>query len=1093
MIRKLIPYASAMFVVGTVAQAALPVASLNRKTPVDFQDEILPIFRANCLACHNQTKAKADVILETPQDIAEADLVVPGKPMESFLFLTATHAEDPAMPPKDNKAGAKDLSPQQLALIKLWIEQGAKGEIRAARKIEWQPLPPGLNPIYSVAVSPDGQYAAAGRANQIFVYHIPSKTLVTRLTDSALLKDGKYKDGVSHQDLVHSLAFSPTDDLLASGGYREVKLWRRLPVSAAKSLNLGSDKGIQTVSGDGKWLAVAEGNAIKVYDLAKGSATKTLAGLKTHATSVAFSADNTKIAAGAEDGGLLTWTMADGKATAVVPPAEGEASKPVKVNAVAFLAEGKQLAAAQENNLIIVYNVTDKLEVAGEFKGHTGPVTSLAAVPTAPTQLVSGANDSTVRHWDANGFKMVRQIGAGGAVSAVAVSPDGTRIALVLTGKNARLFNAATGQLVADLKGNRQATDASAAKGRFAAYANAEFTYHTGNLKAKTDGHKKADDRAKKADEALKKAEAMPIAEKKKIFDDAEAARVADEKNYEKLKSDYEAILKTLEEHDTAAKTAEAATKTALDGAKATAIDAANKAKDATTKRTAADDAKKALDAAKTALKQGVDKFKAAGGDAAKAAAQKAVDAAKAKVTSADQAFKRADTSAKTAEHASTTAKAAADKAKAAADTATKVSADKRKLASETQKKRDDLNKQQAVAKKKFDESVKKATAAETEYKKLEEPRQQAANELKLSKEALVRAEAAKKEAEGQKAAADKQKTDADAAAKTAKDGLAQVDKPVFAVAFSADSKRVLTGGEDQLIHIWNTADGKETEVVTGHKGTINALAVTAEGGLVSGSADKTAAIWNLASEWKLERTLGTGSHDSPIVDRAAALAFSNDGKQLAVGGGEPSRSGTVHVFTVADGKNTKNLLEVHSDTVMGLQFNADGTQIASGGADKFAKISNLADGKILHSFEGHTHHVLGVAWQYNGRILASVGADNEIKVWNVVTGERAGKVTVGSKEVTSIHFVGYTDNAVVTAGDNRVRRVRVPLGNPSNVRDFSGATDYVYSCSVSADGNVIVAGGADAVLRVWNGANGQSLVTFEAPQPESSEVATKP
>ena len=43
---------------------------------------------------------------------------------------------------------------------------------------------------------------------------------------------------------------------------------------------------------------------------------------------------------------------------------------------------------------------------------------------------------------------------------------------------------------------------------------------------------------------------------------------MADEKNYEKLKSDYEAVLKTFEEHDTAAKTAEAATKTAVDGAK---------------------------------------------------------------------------------------------------------------------------------------------------------------------------------------------------------------------------------------------------------------------------------------------------------------------------------------------------------------------------------------------------------------------------------------------------------------------------------------------------------------------------------------------
>ena len=68
----------------------------------------------------------------------------------------------------------------------------------------------------------------------------------------------------------------------------------------------------------------------------------------------------------------------------------------------------------------------------------------------------------------------------------------------------------------------------------------------------------------------------MPIAEKKKIFDDAEAVRVADEKNYEKLKADYDAILKTFEEQDTAAKTAEAATKTAVDAAKAPATDAAN-------------------------------------------------------------------------------------------------------------------------------------------------------------------------------------------------------------------------------------------------------------------------------------------------------------------------------------------------------------------------------------------------------------------------------------------------------------------------------------------------------------------------------------
>ena len=1194
MIKKILPLSAVLLVTALPSQSAgLPVASLNRKTPVDFQDEILPMFRANCLACHNQTKSKADVNLETPAKIAEADIVVPGKPMESLLFLSSAHLEDPAMPPKENKASGKDLNPQELALLKLWIEQGAKGEIRSARKVEWQPLPSGLNPIYAVSVSPDGQYAAAGRANQIFIYHIPSKSLVTRLTDPDLLKGGKYKEGVSHKDLVHSLAFNPTGDLLASGGYREVKLWRRLPIVAAKSFTLGTDKGIHAVSPDGKWLAAAEGNVIKVYDVAKGNGFKGLSGLKGTATSVAFSPDGARIAAGAEDGGLLVWNVADGKSFTIdppVPPKEGEKAPvvtPIKINAVTFAAGGKQLAVAQENNLITIYNVTDKLVAAGELKGHSAPVTALAPLSSAPTQLISGAGDSTLRHWDINGFKMVRQIAAGGVIAAVAASPDGKRFACVLKDKNARLFNAADGKLIADLKGSHKAIEDSASKDRFAAYAKAEVAYYTTNLKTKTDNHKKADDRVKKAGEALKKAEAMPIAEKKKVFDEAEVAKKSGEEKYNKLKADYDAILKTFGEQDKVAKVAEAATKKAVDAAKAPMVDFTSKDKVAKTKMASAVAAKKKLDnliqtqvkpaenkaataktavgavtaakaaadkglavaktavaeklkkftaaenaakaaeenskkvagdsnktpeekqaatkaanekrnaanSAKTELTQAQAKEKSAGTAAATAAnkltqsqaAQKAADAAvitvKGRVAAAQRAFDTANQAAATAAKTATSAKPAADKAKATADAATKMSTEKRKLASETQKKRDELNKQQAAAKKALDEAAKKATAAEGEYKKLEEPRQQAANEAKLSKEALVKTEVAKKEAEGQKAVADKQQADADGAAKLAKDALAKVNSATSAIVFSSNSKRLFTGSADKIIHVWNTDDGKQVNSVSGHKEAVNGLGMTPSGHLISVSADKTATLWTLTDEWKLERTLGSGGVDSPIVDRATALSFSYDGKQLAAGSGEPSRSGTVHVFNIADGKVTKNLLEVHSDTVMGLQFNSEGTQIASGGADKFAKITNLGDGKILHSFEGHTHHVLGVAWQYNGRVLASVGADNEIKVWNVVTGERAGKFGVGGKEVTSIQFVGYTDNAVVTAGDNRVRRVSIPMGNPKNIRDFSGAKDYVYSGSASADGNIIAAGGADAILRIWNGASGASIVTFEAPK----------
>ena len=96
------------------AQAApIEVAAVKHEGTVDFEKEILPIFRRNCVACHSATEAESDLVLESPQTIlkggSEGPAVVAGKSADSLLLKLAAHQKEPFMPPPDNDVKAKPL------------------------------------------------------------------------------------------------------------------------------------------------------------------------------------------------------------------------------------------------------------------------------------------------------------------------------------------------------------------------------------------------------------------------------------------------------------------------------------------------------------------------------------------------------------------------------------------------------------------------------------------------------------------------------------------------------------------------------------------------------------------------------------------------------------------------------------------------------------------------------------------------------------------------------------------------------------------------------------------------------------------------
>jgi WD40 repeat protein len=347
------------------------------------------------------------------------------------------------------------------------------------------------------------------------------------------------------------------------------------------------------------------------------------------------------------------------------------------------------------------------------------------------------------------------------------------------------------------------------------------------------------------------------------------------------------------------------------------------------------------------------------------------------------------------------------------------------------------------------------------------EAKEKAATDLKLAQEALTRAEAAitdtaneiklvtenetkakqrvtdaKAHLEVVKKALEKANADRDALTKT----LAQSMKKAKALGYSANGLELVATYENGPAQAWSTVNGRPIE---------------------PGST---------AAKWTLERTFGSGDGKSPITDRANSLAFSPDGQTLAVGSGEPSRSGDITLFEVASGKLVKTFAERHLDSIFALDFTPDGKLLASGGADKAVRITDLSTGKMIKTFEGHTHHVLGVTWRADGRLLASSGADNVVKVWDWTTGDRRKSVDGWDKEVTGIRYLGAADQIATSAGDAKLRLITSDGGE---VKQLPGATSFLQSLATTQTGDLILGGDQDGTVRVWEVAAAKVVAEF--------------
>ena len=535
----------------TTRPAGIAILPVVHPAPVDFQKEVLPILASNCLACHNKTKAKAGLVLETPADMLKGGdsgpAIVPKKGAESLLLLAAAHQGDVVMPPKDNKVAAVDLTSQQLGLIKLWIDQGATGSVSANVAVKWADVQESFAPVYGVAISGDGQWAAFGRGRELLVYHVPTKQ-VARLSDPALTAFGK---NLAHRDLTRSVAMSSDGNWIASGAYGEVKLWKR--GAAGDKQSIPSAEPIRAIasSADEK-LRATGGDAGVIHLVENGTTSKELAGHAGAIAALKFSADGTKLVSAGVDKTVRVWEVAAGKE--IAHAALAEAGPVAWVNATQVVsAAGRRVAImklpeAGKNELVVVKELPSQ-------------EANVRSIDSAAGLIVVGCEDGAVRVWNAESAAAVASMKHDAPVVAVAIRGDGKRIASA-GGNYARLWDE-KGKMLAELKGSAVLKEAAARADRELAFATAEVNFHKGAVAAADKEQKAQAERVKKATDAEAAAK-KTLEEKQKALTTATEAKTKAEA--EKQAADkLAAATKAVTDADAAVKAAEKPARLAAD------------------------------------------------------------------------------------------------------------------------------------------------------------------------------------------------------------------------------------------------------------------------------------------------------------------------------------------------------------------------------------------------------------------------------------------------------------------------------------------------------------------------------------------------
>lgn len=278
---------------------------------------------------------------------------------------------------------------------------------------------------------------------------------------------------------------------------------------------------------------------------------------------------------------------------------------------------------------------------------------------------------------------------------------------------------------------------------------------------------------------------------------------------------------------------------------------------------------------------------------------------------------------------------------------------------------------------------------------------------------------------------------------------IAQPDQ-MKQLVVAPDATYIATSDARGHLRTWDLATSEATEL-RGHEATIDSLAISRDGTLISSGMDDSTRVWPRPTQ-----------PSAPVhVERFDAalmhVAFSPDGTQVATEGGP-----TIHLCPAATGPC--RAFNGHTSAIYGIAFSHDGRKLVSAGWDGTARVWDVASG-TAQVFQTGSTIVQRVAFTPDERHVVAAGSDGTVTIWPSDGGRR-------------MVLRGHT-GAVLALAASPMRSLVASGGEDGTVRvwDWSSGTGHVLGrqatsvvlASFAPDGTRLATGGRDGEIKLWN------------------------